>query len=81
MKIIRLESQNVKRLSAVEITPEGAIIVIGGRVPEFNEITPLMYLHNVYGENYSNVIFGFDTSIVPCRNIQVYGEFAMDDIR
>ncbi len=57
------------------------IIVIGGRMPEFNEITPLMYLHNVYGENYSNVIFGLDTSIVPCRNIQVYGEFAMDDIR
>ena len=57
------------------------IIVIGGRVPEFNEITPLMYLHNVYGENYSNVIFGFDTSIVPCRNIQIYGEFAIDDIR
>ncbi len=57
------------------------IIVIGGRAPELNEITPLMYLHNVYGENYSNVMAGFDASFVPCRNVQIYGEFAIDDIR
>jgi len=30
-KIIRLHSQNVKRLSAVEITPDGNVVVIGGR--------------------------------------------------
>ena len=30
MKIIRLESENVKRLKAVEITPEGNMVVIGG---------------------------------------------------
>jgi len=57
------------------------IIVIGGRAPELNEITPLMYLHNVYGENYSNVMAGFDASVVPIRNVRVYGEFAIDDIR
>ena len=57
------------------------LIVIGGRVPEFNEITPLMFMHNVYGENYSNVILGFDAAAVPCRNLQLYAELAMDDIR
>jgi len=57
------------------------LIVVGGRVPEFNEITPLMFLHNVYGENYSNVILGFDVCGVPCRNLQLYAELAMDDIR
>jgi DNA repair exonuclease SbcCD ATPase subunit len=31
MRIIKLESQNVKRLTAVEITPEGNMVVIGGR--------------------------------------------------
>ena len=31
MKIIRLQSENVKRLRAVEITPEGDLVVIGGR--------------------------------------------------
>lgn len=31
MKIIKLSSRNVKRLSAVEITPEGALVVIGGK--------------------------------------------------
>lgn len=30
-KILRLTSENIKRLSAVEITPEGNVIVIGGR--------------------------------------------------
>lgn len=31
MKIVRLEAANVKRLSAIEITPEGNLIVIGGK--------------------------------------------------
>lgn len=30
-KIIKLSSQNVKRLSAVEITPDGNLVVIGGK--------------------------------------------------
>lgn len=30
MKIIKLKSENIKRLSAVEITPEGNLVVIGG---------------------------------------------------
>jgi len=31
MKIVRLEAQNVKRLSAVEITPDGHVVVVGGQ--------------------------------------------------
>jgi len=31
MKIIRLESENIKRLHAVEIKPDGSLIVIGGK--------------------------------------------------
>jgi len=31
MKIVKLEAQNVKRLKAVEITPQGNTVVIGGR--------------------------------------------------
>lgn len=31
MKIIKLQSENVKKLSAVEITPDGNVIVIGGK--------------------------------------------------
>src|SRR6185436_13442186 len=30
-KIIKLTSENVKRLHAVEITPDGNVVVIGGR--------------------------------------------------
>jgi len=31
MKIVRLEAENVKRLRAVEIAPDGSLVVIGGR--------------------------------------------------
>jgi len=31
MKIIRLESENIKRLHAVEIKPDGSLIIIGGK--------------------------------------------------
>ena len=31
MKIIKLESENIKRLQAVEITPDGSLVVIGGK--------------------------------------------------
>ena len=31
MKIIKLSSENIKRVSAVEITPEGSMVVIGGK--------------------------------------------------
>ncbi|MFW6333386.1 MAG: AAA family ATPase [Thermodesulfobacteriota bacterium] len=31
MKIIKLEAENVKRLQAIEITPEGSIVGIGGK--------------------------------------------------
>lgn len=30
MKIVRLEAENIKRLKAVEITPEGNLVIIGG---------------------------------------------------
>ena len=30
MKIVKFEAENVKRLSAVEITPDGSLVVVGG---------------------------------------------------
>lgn len=31
LKIVKLEAENVKRLVAVEITPEGSVVVVGGK--------------------------------------------------
>lgn len=31
MKIVRLEAENVKRLKAVEIKPDGSLVIVGGR--------------------------------------------------
>jgi len=57
------------------------ILLIGGRIPELTDIGPLMYLHNVYGENYSNVMMGLDFSYVPWTDIRIYGELGIDDIQ
>ncbi len=56
-------------------------IVVGGRVPELAELTPMMFFHNVYGENYSNVNIGLDIAVVPLRKVMLYGEFMIEDIR
>ncbi len=57
------------------------ILLIGGRIPELTDIGPLMYLHNVYGENYSNVMMGLDFSYVPVPDLRIYGELGIDDIQ
>ena len=31
MKITRLEASNFKRVRAVEVTPDGALVVVGGK--------------------------------------------------
>ena len=57
------------------------VLLIGGRMPELTDIGPLMYLHNVYGENYSNVMMGLDFSYVPIPDLRLYGELGIDDIQ
>ncbi len=57
------------------------VLVIGGRRPELNEIHPLMFMHNIYGENYSNVMMGFDLVVVPFKGLKLYAELGVDDIR
>ena len=57
------------------------VLLIGGRSPELTDIGPLMFLHNVYGENYSNVMLGLDVTYVPLPGMRVYGELGIDDIQ
>lgn len=57
------------------------MLVVGGRFPNFEDISPSMFYHNVYGENYSNVMIGFDFFYVPIDGLGFYGEFIIDDIR
>lgn len=57
------------------------MLVLGGRFPNFEDIPPTMFYHNVYGENYSNVMIGFDFFWVPVQDLGIYGEFIIDDIR
>lgn len=57
------------------------ILVVGGRFPNFEDIPPTMFYHNIYGENYSNVMIGFDTWWTILPGLAVYGEFIIDDIR
>ena len=57
------------------------ILVVGGRFPNFEDIPPTMFYHNVYGENYSNVMIGFDAWWTILPGLGIYGEFMIDDIR
>lgn len=57
------------------------MILFGGRLSNFEDMTPAMFYHNIYGENYSNVIIGFDSLWVPFPGYALYGEVIIDDIR
>ena len=57
------------------------VLVVGGRFPNFEDIPPTMFYHNIYGENYSNVMIGFDTWWTILPGLAVYGEIMIDDIR
>ncbi len=57
------------------------MLLVGGRFPNFEDIPPTMFYHNVYGENYSNVMIGFDFFWTVISGLGLYGEFIIDDIR
>lgn len=57
------------------------MLLVGGRFPNFEDIPPTMFYHNVYGENYSNVMIGFDFFWTVINGLGIYGEFIIDDIR
>lgn len=57
------------------------LLVLGGRFNNLEDITPAMFYHNVYGENYSNVMLGFDFYYAVIPGLGLYGEYIIDDIR
>lgn len=57
------------------------MLVLGGRFNNLEDITPAMFYHNVYGENYSNVMLGFDFYYAVVPGLGLYGEYIIDDIR
>lgn len=57
------------------------MLLIGGRDLPLEDIPPVMFYHNVYGENYSNVMIGLDLFWTPVKGLGLYGELIIDDIR
>ncbi len=57
------------------------MLLVGGRFSNFEDIPPTMFYHNVYGENYSNVMIGFDFFWTVVKGLGIYGEFIIDDIK
>ena len=57
----------------------GELNVVGGKFPDIIDLNPLMFYHNTYGEGYSNVLASVDFNYLVNENIQIYGEFSMDD--
>uniref|UniRef100_A0A7C4W3T0 Uncharacterized protein n=1 Tax=Fervidobacterium pennivorans TaxID=93466 RepID=A0A7C4W3T0_FERPE len=50
--------------------------LIGGKKPDLIDISPVMFLHNTWGGNYSNVTGGVDFSLVLGRQLKLYGEWS-----
>jgi hypothetical protein len=58
----------------------GELNLIGGKVPDIQDINPFIIWHNTYGEGYSNVLGDLDFDYVPLNGWNLYGEFAVDDV-
>jgi hypothetical protein len=59
----------------------GELNLIGGKVIDLQDISPLIIFHNIYSAPYQNVLGSFDFSWVIVPNFMLYGEIAFDDIR
>ncbi len=58
----------------------GELKLLGGKYPDFRDFNPFIIWHNTYGEGYSNDMGDFDFNYVPVDGINVYGEFALDQL-
>lgn len=59
----------------------GEMQMIGGKMPDFSNLLPLMIWHNTYSPGVSNVMMLVDVWSVPLPGLLLYGEFIMDDMK
>jgi DNA repair exonuclease SbcCD ATPase subunit len=89
MNIIRLESNNVKRLRAIQITPEGNMVVIGGNNGEGKSSVLDSILYAIggtsthcpqpvrHGENKAQIVCSLDNGLVIRRTFTAAGGTAL----
>ncbi|MFN3691260.1 MAG: hypothetical protein ACK4R7_00065 [Fervidobacterium sp.] len=58
----------------------GELNIVGGRVPDITDFSPVLIYHNTYGEGWSNVTGSIDFSLVYKNTLKIYGEFVLDDL-
>ena len=59
----------------------GEMQMIGGKLPDFSNLLPLMIWHNTYSSGVTNVMMLVDVWSVPLPGLLLYGEFIMDDMK
>lgn len=59
----------------------GELNIVGGRVPDITDFSPVLIYHNTYGEGWSNVTGSIDFSLVYKNTLKIYGEFVLDDFQ
>lgn len=59
----------------------GELNLVGGKVINLQDMSPLIIFHNIYSASYQNVLGSLDFSWTFVPNFMFYGEVAFDDIR
>ncbi|ODN29828.1 hypothetical protein [Fervidobacterium thailandense] len=55
--------------------------LVGGKMPDLIDLSPVMFLHNTWGEAYSNVTGGLDFSVRYKDRWKIYGELVFDNLQ
>lgn len=58
----------------------GELIVIGGRSLQLADANPFLVYHNLYGEDWGNVIAFLNLKYTPAEGVSVYTDLAVDDL-
>ena len=59
----------------------GEMQLVGGKVPDLQNLLPSVVWHNTYSAGVSNVMAHADFWAVPIKGLLAYGEFVMDDTK
>lgn len=56
-------------------------IIFGNKYPEFSNMNPVSIFHSVFAPEYSNVIFSLEADYALFRGLDIYFQFAMDEMK
>lgn len=56
-------------------------IIFGNKYPELSNINPVTIFHSVFAPECSNSLMSLEADYAPCRGLDIYAQFAMDECK